>query len=82
MVGRLIPRTGEVKLVTSPTPKSRPYGMVVNSKGIPFLVEFGTNKVASLDPDTMAVREYVLPNPQTRPRRIAVTSDDVIWYAD
>jgi streptogramin lyase len=31
MVGRLIPQMGEVKLVTSPTPKSRPYGMVVNS---------------------------------------------------
>src|SRR6266481_6004927 len=82
MVGRLIPQTGEVKLVTSPTPKSRPYGMVVNSKGIPFIVEFGSNKIASIDPNTMEIREYVLPNAESRPRRIAITSDDVLWYSD
>ena len=56
--------------------------MVVNSKGIPFLVEFGSNKIASIDPSTMAIREYVLPNAETRPRRIAITSDDVLWYSD
>ena len=82
MVGRLIPQTGEVKLVTSPTSKSRPYGMVVNSKGIPFFVEFGSNKIASVNPNTMEIHEYVLPNAQSRPRRIAITSDDVLWYSD
>ena len=82
MVGRLNPQTGEVKLVNSPTPKSRPYGMVVNSKGTPFFVEFGTHKIASIDPHTMEIREYVLPNAESRPRRIAITSDDVLWYSD
>jgi len=56
--------------------------MVVNSKNIPFFVEFGSNKFASIDPNTMAIREYVLPNPESRPRRVAITSDDVIWYSD
>jgi virginiamycin B lyase len=28
------------------------------------------------------VKEYLLPNADTRPRRIAITSDDVIWYSD
>jgi virginiamycin B lyase len=82
MIGRLNPQTGAIKLVTSPTPHSNPYGMVVNSKGVPFLVEFGSNKVASLDPVSMAIREYPLPNGDSRPRRIAITSDDVIWYSD
>jgi virginiamycin B lyase len=82
MIGRLDPQSGAITLVTSPTPRSNPYGMVVNSKGVPFLVEFGSNKVASLDPVTMAIREYPLPNPDSRPRRIAITSDDVIWYSD
>jgi len=82
MVGRLRPETGEIKLVTAPTPKSRPYGMVISSKNIPFFVEFGSNKIASIDPDTMAIREYVLPHTESRPRRIAITSDDVIWYSD
>ena len=30
----------------------------------------------------MAIREYVLPNAATRPRRIAITSNDVLWYSD
>jgi len=82
MIGRLDPKTGEVKLVTAPTPKSRPYGIQVNSKGVPFTVLFGTNKVASVDPKTMAIKEYTLPDAGARPRRLAFTSDDVIWYTD
>ena len=30
----------------------------------------------------MEIREYTLPDPASRPRRIAITSDDMIWYAD
>jgi virginiamycin B lyase len=30
----------------------------------------------------MRIAEFVLPNSQARPRRIAVTSDDLIWYSD
>ena len=82
MVGRLSPATGEMKLVTSPTPRSNPYGMVVNSKGVPFFVEFGAPKVASIDPTTLAIKEYPLPSPDARPRRVGITSDDVIWYSD
>jgi virginiamycin B lyase len=82
MMGRLDPKTGEIKLVTMPTPRSLPYGVVFDSKDRPFVVLFGTNKVASLDPETMAVREYTLPNAASRPRRIAITPDDMIWYAD
>jgi virginiamycin B lyase len=56
--------------------------MMVSSKGVPFFVEFGSNKVASLDPDTLAIREYVLPHVDSHPRRVAITPDDVIWYSD
>ena len=45
-----------------PVPRSLPYGMVISSNGSPFLVEFGANRVASLDPQTMAIREYPLPS--------------------
>jgi virginiamycin B lyase len=86
VVGRLDPtsvdKTGEVKLVTSPTPNSRPYGLVINSKGVPVFVEFGTNKIATIDPKTMAIKEYALPSPASRPRRLALSPDDVVWYAD
>jgi hypothetical protein len=58
MIGRLDPKTGEVKLATSPTPRSNPYGLVITSTGVPFFCEFGANKLASVDPTTMAIREY------------------------
>jgi virginiamycin B lyase len=30
----------------------------------------------------MEIKEYSLPSPDARPRRLAITSDDVIWYTD
>jgi len=82
MIGRLDPKTGAVKVVPSPTPRSNPYGMVVDSHGVPFFVEFGSNKVGRIDPETLQVREYVLPHADSRPRRVAITPDDIIWYTD
>ncbi len=82
MIGRLDPKDGEIKLVTSPTEKSRPYGLMINSKGVPYFVEFGAPKIASIDPQTMAIKEYKLPNEGARPRRLAFSDDDTIWYTD
>jgi virginiamycin B lyase len=82
MIGRLDPATGVIKLVTSPTPKSRPYGLKINAEGVPIFVEFGANKIATIDPKTMAIKEYVLPNAAARPRRLAIGPDGMVWYAD
>jgi virginiamycin B lyase len=30
----------------------------------------------------MEIREYTLPDAKARPRRMALTSDDVVWYSD
>jgi len=65
-----------------PTPKANPYGMVITSSGFPYFDEFGTNALASIDPQTLTIREYPLPSPQARPRRIAITPEDVIYYSD
>jgi virginiamycin B lyase len=81
-IGRLDPKSGEIKLLTPPTPKSRPYGMALDSKGNLFVVQFGTNKVARVDPKTLEIREYALPDPASRPRRLTITGDDIIWYSD
>jgi len=80
-VGRLDPKTGEIKLTTPPTPKARPYGMAVNSKNVVYFVEFGANKVATID-NSMTIKEYPLPDPGARPRRIAIGPDDIVWYTD
>jgi virginiamycin B lyase len=82
MVGRLNPQTGEIKLVTMPKPRSQPYGMVMMSDGSPFICEFGANRLAKFDLDTMAITEYELPNADSRPRRLTITADDVVYYAD
>jgi len=80
-VGHLDTRSGEVHLMPSPTKDSRPYGIVIDPNGRPWFDEFGTNKIGTIDPKTMAIREYTLPT-GARPRRIAVTSDGIIWYGD
>lgn len=80
-VGHLNTTTGKVDLVKV-ADRSRPYGIMMNSKDQPFFNLFGVNKVAMIEPATMAVKEYVLPHERARGRRIAISSDDVVWYVD
>jgi virginiamycin B lyase len=81
-LGRLTMASGELKVVPSPSDPTYPYGLKVDSKGIPWYVDFQQNKLGSIDPVTMAIKEHTLPNAATRPRRIAITPDDAIWYTD
>ena len=81
-IGRLDPKTGEIKLLTPPTAKSRPYGMAVNSKGtVFFVVQFGTNRSAASNPDTLEIREY---RARSRSARGASPSPatTLVWYTD
>lgn len=80
-VGRLDPATGDVKLARPPTGNARPYGLAVNSKNQVFFVEFGAPKIATIDND-MRIQEFALNDFGARPRRIAITPDDQIWYTD
>jgi virginiamycin B lyase len=82
MVGRLVPATGEMTIASTPTENTYPYGIVTDSRGAPWYVDFRGNRIGRVDPDTMEIREYPLPDPDARPRRIAITPDDVIWYTD
>jgi virginiamycin B lyase len=83
-IGVLDPKApdGAIKLVESPTANSRPYGVRLTSKGVPFFDEFNSNKIASADPKTLVISEYPLPDPASRPRRIAIGKDDTVWYGD
>ena len=82
MVGRILPETGEMKVAATPSDNTYPYGIVVNSQGVPWYVDFRGNRLGSVDPETMEIREHALPHPEARPRRIAITPDDVLWYTD
>ncbi len=81
-IGRFTPSSGEVKLAKVQSPRARPYGIEVDSKGTVWANLFNTNKLAKVDPVTMAITEITQPRSETRGRRIAITSDDKIWYVD
>src|SRR4029077_5162826 len=55
MVGRLDPHPGKIALKTVQGQRALPYGIAINSKGVPFFCEFGTNKMAKIDPQSMAI---------------------------
>jgi len=82
MVGRIVPASGEVKVMASPTANTYPYGIQINSKGVPWYVDFRGNRLGSVDPVTMVIKEHALPNAESRPRRIALTPDDKVWFTD
>jgi virginiamycin B lyase len=81
MVGRLDPKTRKIELKLAPTQEARPYGIQINSKGAPFFCEFGTNKMAKIDPKTMQITEYPLAE-GVRPRRLAIAADDGVYFTD
>jgi virginiamycin B lyase len=79
--GRLDPRTGKVEVKAVPTPHALPYGIAINSHGVPIFCEFGANHLAEIDPKTMALTEHKLPE-GARPRRLAIAADDRVYYSD
>jgi virginiamycin B lyase len=82
VVGRLTVADSKVDLVTVPTPHARPYGIRLAPDGAVWIVLFGTNRLASIDPETLALTEYAIPADKARPRRLEVTADGRVWYAD
>lgn len=80
-VGRLDRNTGEVKIWRTGQ-RTRPYGIVMDPNDQPWFDLFGTNKIGTIDPKTLELKEFTLPEERARPRRIAVTSDGAVWYGD
>lgn len=81
-VGRLTMADGAVELIEVPTANARPYGIVTDAAGRPWIAELGSNKLATVDPQTLTLTEIELPRDAARPRRVGVTSDGSVWYVD
>ena len=81
-VGRLMIADRIVDLIPVPTRRARPYGIKIAPDGTPWIVLLGTNKIAAVDPQTLALTEYEIPARGARPRRLEITGDGRIWYAD
>jgi virginiamycin B lyase len=73
-IGRLDPKTGTMSLTKLPTAHAVPYDIVIWQNNTPFFCEFGTNKLASIDPSTMKIREYILPAAMESPSRMRARS--------
>jgi virginiamycin B lyase len=81
-IGHLDMKTGKMTLTKVPTAHAVPYGIVILPNGHPFFCEFGSNKLATIDPQSMAIHEHTLPNTSARPRRLALAPDGTIFYTD
>jgi virginiamycin B lyase len=82
-VGKLMTATGDVELIPVPTPNARPYGIVVDAGARPWIVEFGSYKIATVDPRSMELTEIELPSEESRPRRLALgPPGESVWYVD
>lgn len=82
MVGRLNPDSGEIKLITSPVPNSKPYGIKVAADGGIWWACNGAPCLFRMDPQTMALKEFKLPLAGTTVRRLDIADDGMIWYVN
>jgi len=81
MIGRLIPSTGEIKLVPVPRKNARPYGIKVASDGNLWVSCNGSNCVLKIDPETLAIQQFELPE-GTTVRRLDLAADGTVWYVN
>ena len=72
MIGRLDPASGDIRLVTMPTPDAKPYGIKIDADGTPWVACNGSNCLVRVDPQTMALTEIELPIPETTVRRLDI----------
>ena len=80
-VGRFDPRTERFRIWKTGE-RTRPYGVVLDSKGNAWFDLFGTNKLAMIDARTEEMKTFELPHPGARPRRIAISGNDQIFWGD
>jgi virginiamycin B lyase len=83
-VGHLTIGTEKIQIVKTSEGgvRTNPYGIILDPDGRPYFDLFATNKIGTIDPKTMELKTFELPDANARPRRIARTSDGNIWYTD
>ncbi len=81
-VGFLSRQTKAIKLIGMPIAKARPYGIKVDHDDAAWIVLFGSNHIARIDPQTFAVELIELVDQQERPRRLEISQNNDIFYLD
>jgi virginiamycin B lyase len=84
VVGRLTVATGKIDIVrlSALGPRVNPYGIAVDTAGNVWFNSFATNNTGMIDPATMQLKAFPLPDPAARGRRIAITADQMVWHVD
>jgi virginiamycin B lyase len=82
-VGHFDMATGEYRLVTPhENERARPYGIEVDARGNAWVSLLGTNQVVRIHPETLEVTPFDKASPDSRARRLTITSDGMVWYGD
>lgn len=79
MLGRLDITTGEMTEIET---REKPYGIQVGTDGKLYIAYNGTNAIGAMDPDTLEVRYYDIPDAKSRIRRLGIDSKGIVWYGN
>jgi streptogramin lyase len=66
-IGMVDAKTGKLTTWKSPFARARPRRGQFDKDGVLWFAEFGANAVASFDPETQTIKEWVLPTPWSQP---------------
>ena len=81
-VGRLNPESGDIKLIELDRPRSRPYGIKIDTNGDAWVACNGGPCLYHVHRDSMAATRIDLPNVETTVRRLDIGEDGMIWYVN
>lgn len=79
MLGRLNPKSKELREVKT---RARPYGIKVGPEGRLWIAHNGTNTISAMDPDTLELEYFDVPDEKSRIRRLDIASDGRVWYVN
>jgi virginiamycin B lyase len=80
LIGRLDPRTGEVKEYPLP-PNSMPHTVQLDNDGIPWFSGNKNGTVGRLDPATGQVTVYKMPDPTSDPHTLAFDKNGMLFFS-
>ncbi len=79
-IGHWSRKTDQTRLLANPTPRGRPYGMLVDRNDKIWYAQFHSCKVTRFDPVTQRFTEFPALSQPCMMRRFGLDSKDRIWY--
>jgi virginiamycin B lyase len=80
-LGRLDPKTGEIKVYRLKTPDSGPHGLVADKEGNIWFTANYKGYIGKLDPRSGEVAEYPMPDPGARdPHSLVFDQKGILWF--